>query len=120
MSLSPIVLILLAACWTLPAALVAVAYFRQRAGLAEGTREVLEMDVVHRLRVASLDVDIRATEEREWWMVSPSERKTTAAASSVDRSVQDAAVITPYAEVSVTVSDSNGDECVRRCSVCLN
>jgi HD-like signal output (HDOD) protein len=119
MSLSPIVLAVLAACWTLPAALVALAYKRERSRAQEPAAR--DADIVHHLRTVSLNVDIRPEEEqKEWWMVSPTERKSTAAASSVDRSVQHAAVITPYAEVSVTVSDSNGETCVRRCSMCLN
>lgn len=120
MSLSPILLATLAACWTLPAALVAIAYKRERTRTSSKAVPVQEPVVVQHLRIAPLDVDIRKEEEKEWWMMSPSERESTAAASSVDRSVQHAAVITPYAEISVTVSDQNGEKCARRCSLCLN
>ncbi|PEN12865.1 hypothetical protein CRI94_12740 [Longibacter salinarum] len=121
MPLSPVILVVLAVCWTLPAALVAIAYQRERTRQGGPESPVRTAEIVQHLRIAPLEVDIRAQEEeQEWWMLSPSERKSTTAASSVDRSVQNAAVITPYAEVSVTVSDPSGEKCVRRCSMCLN
>lgn len=120
MSLSPFVLATLAACWTLPALLVAIAYKRERDRSAASLTRTPEPTIIQHLRIAPLEVEIRKEEEKEWWMMSPAERKSTATTSSVDRSVQHAAVITPYAEVSVTVSDQNGEKCVRRCSMCLN
>jgi hypothetical protein len=118
MSITPSVLVVLAVCWTLPALLVAVAYKRERAK-AQSTSDEFELEVVRHLRIASLDVEVKK-EEKEWWAQTPAERNATTAASSVSRSVQHAAVITPYAEVSVTVSDPQGEKCVRRCSMCLN
>jgi predicted cobalt transporter CbtA len=120
MTLSPLVLVTLAACWTLPALLVAIAYKRERARSAASPTSTPEPTIVQHLRIAPLEVEIRKEEEKEWWMMSPAERESTTAMSSVDRSVQHAAVITPYAEVSVAVSDPSGEKCVRRCSMCLN
>ncbi len=120
MPLSPLVLVTLVACWTLPAMLVAVAYKRECERAAAPPARPPEPVIVQHLRIAPLGVEIKKEEEKEWWMMSPAERESTAATSSVGRSVQHAAVITPYAEVSVTVSDQSGEKCVRRCSMCLN
>jgi len=119
MSLSPLVLVVLAACWTIPAVLVAIAYRRECADQTTPTTPPTP-EVVQHLRIASLDVEIRKEEEKEWWAQSPAERESTTAPSPVDRSVRHAAVITPYAEVSVSVYDPHGEQCVRRCSMCLN
>ena len=118
MSITPSVLVVLAVCWTLPALLVAIAYKRERSS-AERTTDEFDLEVVRHLRLASLDVEVKK-EEKEWSAQTPSGRNSTTAASSVSRSVRHAAVITPYAEVSLTVSDPQGEKCVRRCSMCLN
>lgn len=118
MSVSPLVLKILAACWMLPALIVAVKFALERHRDAHGT-SATEMDV------ALHDVDVRLTSSTvsgsgEAWGDASSQTYVGSANPRVSTSVRHVTVQAPYAEISVPVYDGNGDVCVRRCSLCVN
>lgn len=118
MSLSPLVPLLLAACWVLPVAIIAVLHnIRARGESDSAPREMKTSLKGVRVDVGQMDIDARSQDWRNDDWKGPEAR----VAARVTDSSREVMVITPYAEASVSVQLNTGDgEEQRRCSLCLN
>jgi hypothetical protein len=118
MSLSPLVPLLLTACWILPAVIIAALYRMRKASPVQPAREN-EMDTCQkgiRADVLQLDYDAQGQDWRRPGWEGPEARVR----SRVTDASHEVMLITPYAEASVSVEVSEGKTESRRCSLCLN
>ena len=119
MTLSPLVLAVLAVCWMLPAALIVVRYGIERAAPAPNEVVRREMDTTHETITEKGDIDVASGRERRpdlLYTGSYGDVAHTEAASPESIEMEQSV---PYAEASVGVLD--GTETARRqCSICLN
>lgn len=117
MSLSPLVLEILAVCWILPAIVVVVKYGREWYRASRSSPN--EMDLVHKDVTVRMAVSSVSDSERTM-SVQSSQSYVGSTRPRVSTSVRHVTVPVPYAEISVPVYDGNGDVCVRRCSLSVN
>lgn len=117
MSLSPAVPLLLAACWVLPAFIIAILY---RVGAGAGSAEqVKEMNTSYKgIRADILQVDYDP--QAEGWREENWEGPGARVRAQVEDVSHEVMVIAPYAEASVTVAIGKKRSERRRCSLCLN
>jgi hypothetical protein len=118
MSLSPLVPLLLTACWVLPALIVTVLY-RMRPASARPRTEQNDMNTCAkgiRADVLQLDFEARGQDWRRAGWEGPEARVR----SRVTDASHEVMVITPYAETSVSVGLTEDEAENRRCSLCLN
>jgi hypothetical protein len=119
MTLSPLVLAILAVCWTLPAALIIVRYGIERA--APASKEVVrrEMDTTHKTIAVKGEIDVAAGRERRPDLLYAGSYGDVARTEAASPKSVETKQSVPYAKASVGVLD--GAETVRRqCSICLN
>ena len=118
MSFSPLVPLLLTACWVLPALVITVLYRMQSSDARQGTEQT-EMNTCMkgiRADLLQLDYDARGDNWRRAGWEGPQARVR----SRVTDASHEVMMITPYAEVSVSVGLDEAQEETRRCSLCLN
>jgi hypothetical protein len=116
MSLSPLVPVLLIACWALPAVLIFLLRGR-RTESDEGLSEQTPTTVLMGIRADIKQVDLENQAQR--WRSSDWEGPGARLRARVRDSSYEVMLITPYAETSVAVATDSGTE-HRRCSLCLN
>jgi hypothetical protein len=116
MSLSPIVPLLLAACWILPALVIVLFYVVQSEERVESATETMNTSLKGiRADVGDLDFEPQTQDWRnENWEGPGAEVR-----AQVTDSSREIMILTPYAEASVRVSTNDGTE-QRRCSICQN
>jgi hypothetical protein len=118
MSLSPLVPLLLTACWVLPALIVTVLYWT-RSDVAQTSTQHNDMSTCMkgiRADVLQLDFEARGQDWRRAGWDGPEARVR----SRVTDASHEVMVITPYAEASVSVGVTSQETENRRCSLCLN
>lgn len=118
MSLSPLVPLLLAACWIFPVVIISVVYKMQSDGGASSRPK----DMKTSLKGIRVDIDQLAVDAREQgWRREGWDGPAEYVKARVTESSQEVMILTPYAQASVSVrrGDAEGRE-RRRCSLCLN
>lgn len=116
MSLSPLVPLLLTACWVVPSLIIAVLYRLRTSASDEPTYASMDT-AIKGLRADLFQIDYSA-EDQNWRHENWDGPEARVRAQVTDAS-HEVMVITPYAEASVTVGvDEEEDR--RRCSLCLN
>jgi len=117
MSISPIVPLLLAACWVVPASIIAVVYgIRSDSNSAADTSSMSTSMKGLRVDIAQLDYDARTQGWRHEGWEGPEEYVQ----AQVRESSHEVMLLAPYAEASVSVSAEASEPKQRRCSLCLN
>jgi hypothetical protein len=118
MSLSSAAVLLLAACWILPAVVVAGIYV-----MSSGERDHPETDVEMdcsikgiRAEIQKMDLEAPRQEWRSPDWAGPGARLH----AQVQRSSYEVMILTPYAEATVSVGRPDEDLERRQCSLCLN
>ena len=117
MSFSPLVPFLLAACWILPAVIIAMTYRAQSATEVESVSESMNTSMKGlRADIAQLDYDARVQGWRQEDWGGPEEYVQ----ARVTESSHEVLLLAPYAEASVSVTSETAETERRRCSLCLN
>ncbi len=117
MSFSPLVPFLLAACWVIPAVIIAVVYGTRVATEARSKSKSMNTSVKGlRADIAQLDYDARVQGWREEGWGGPEEYVQ----ARVQESSHEVMLLAPYAEASVSVASEKADVEQRRCSLCMN
>ena len=118
MSLSPLVPLLLTACWILPALIIGVLYRMRQASAGESTEQNDMNTCLKGIRadVLQVDYDARGQDWRRAGWDGPEARVR----SRVTDASHEVMMITPYAEASVEVGVGERTRQNRRCSLCLN
>ena len=118
MTISPLVPLLLAACWVLPAVIVALVYGVRSVSTPtkSASREMKKALKGLRAEVGKPEFDARPNAWRRQSWGGPAEYVQAQATESP----YEVMLLTPYAEVSVSVDAENGGTEYRRCSLCLN
>ena len=117
MSFSPLVPLLLTACWVLPALVITVLYRMRQTSARTSTPQNDMSTCLKGIRadVLQLDYDAEGDWRRAGWD-GPEARVR----SRVTDASHEVIAITPYAEVSVQVGVDDEHKESRRCSLCLN
>jgi hypothetical protein len=118
MPLSSAATLLLAACWMLPAVLVAGIYavYSNEASTGENGPEVERSLKGIRAEIQQMDLEA----PRQEWRSPDWEGPGARLRAQVQRSSYEVMLLTPYAETTVSVGRPDGDVERRRCSLCLN
>lgn len=115
MTLSPVVLSVLVACWTIPAAILLVRYWNERTQARstadaerklEVVRRQITVDITSHMSTTPSGLDSRRSHGHRGFLFTPD-------TTSIQREV-------PHAECSVHVFDDTGAIVERHCSVCMN
>lgn len=117
MSFSPVVTLLLAAAWVLPAVIVSLLY-RFPVARSSGRDSVRMQRSVKALQVdiGNLDLDTRLEGREQNWEGADSYVK-----AQVTEFSNEVTLLAPYADASVSLRDGSGASSTRRhCSLCLN
>jgi len=118
MPLSLSTALLLAACWILPAVVVAGIYAVSSGERAHPATDV-EMDCsIKGIRAEIQEMDLEAP--RQEWRSPDWEGPGARLHAQVQRSSYEVMILTPYADATVSVGRPDGDVERRRCSLCLN
>lgn len=117
MSVSPSVLLLVGACWLIPAFTIAVVYAVSRFSSSEECPDEMSTSLKGiRVDIQRMDLEApRQTWRREGW-----EGPGARVRAEVRDASHEVMVLTPYAEASVTVDGPDDQPERRRCSLCLN
>jgi len=116
MSVSPVVPLLLAACWMFPALVVVLFYVFQADEQDASETQTMNTSLKGiRAEVGDLDVQNRKADWRDENWKGP-EADVRARVTDPSREIM---ILTPYAEAIVTVDTEEGGE-RRRCSLCQN
>ena len=118
MPLSSSAALLLAACWILPAVVVAGIYavYSNEASTGENGPEVERSLKGIRAEIQQMDLEA----PRQEWRSPDWEGPGARLRAQVQRSSYEVMLLTPYAETTVSVGRPDGDVERRRCSLCLN
>lgn len=117
MSTPPLVPLLLAASWVVPAAIVATVYGVQAQMSARSGPRSMDTSVKGlRADIARLDFDARA----QGWRHEGWDGPSAYVQARVTEPSHEVMLLAPYAEASVSVSVDASDTERRRCSLCLN
>jgi hypothetical protein len=116
MSLSPIVPLLLSACWILPTLVIVLFYVVQAEEPEESATHTMNTSLKGiRADVGELDFEPQTDDWRDENWEGPG-AKVRAEVTDSSREIM---ILTPYAEASVSVRTEKGTE-KRRCSICQN
>lgn len=118
MSLSPLVPLLLAACWICPVVIIAVVYKIQ----SDGDASPLSKEMKTSLKGIRVDIEQLAVDAREYgWRQENWEGPAEYVEARITESSREVMLLAPYAQASVSVRRGDGDGRERRrCSLCLN